>query len=186
MQKRIKTGGTKRAGRLVKIEKDKQKQKSDQAATAMKQNEDGTTSRGSAGRRPQGAKKRKAIADASAKKAKVKKERGELREALVILEEQLGTGTQYNPEDGTRPSRAKKPTAARVLRSVARKKTAPPQEHGIVDLDAEGGVAERVVRLLAHQAGDRASSSPENHKTTRQSPRLCAKYNKSEVTRLGV
>ena len=75
-------------------------------------NEDDTTLRGSAGGRSQGARKQKAIADANAEKAKVEKERDELREALNILEAQLGTGTrQYDSEDGIRPSRVKKMTA---------------------------------------------------------------------------
>ena len=41
----------------------------------------------------QGVRKRKAAADANAETAKVEKERDELREALNILEAQLGTGT---------------------------------------------------------------------------------------------
>ena len=64
--------------------------------------------------------------------------------------------TEYDPydtEDGTRPSRVKKTTATRVLRSVLTKKTTRPQEHEIVDLDVEESVAERLARLLAHQAG---------------------------------
>ena len=44
---------------------------------ATKQGEDDTTSRGSAGGRSQGARKRKPIADANAEKAKVEKERPE-------------------------------------------------------------------------------------------------------------
>ena len=48
-----------------------------------------------------------------------------------------------------------------------------------MDLDAEGSVAERVARLLAHQAGARARSLPENRKMTRQSPRMSAKSDKS-------
>ena len=49
------------------------------------------------GGRPQGARKRKAIADANAEKATAEKEHDELREALNNLEEQLGTGTrQYH------------------------------------------------------------------------------------------
>ena len=71
---------------------------------------DGTTSRGSAGKRSQGAgaRKQKAIAEAnaSAEKVKVEKERGDLREALNIPEAHLGTGTrQYDSEDGTCASR---------------------------------------------------------------------------------
>ena len=57
----------------------------------QKQDEDDTTSRGSANERSQGARKRKAIADTNAKKQKVEKERGELREALETLEEHLGS-----------------------------------------------------------------------------------------------
>ena len=45
-----------------------------------------TTSRGSAGGRSQGARKRKSAADANAEKVKAEKERDELREALSILE----------------------------------------------------------------------------------------------------
>ena len=52
-----------------------------------------------------------------------------------------------------------------------------------MDLDAEESVAERVARLLTHQAGAtmscRASSSPENRKMIRQSPRLSAKSHQS-------
>ena len=48
-----------------------------------------------------------------------------------------------------------------------------------MDLDAEESVAERVARLLTHQAGARASSSPENCRMIRQSPRLSAKSEKS-------
>ena len=87
---------------LAQGEKYKQKQKSAQDANATKQGEDDTTSRGSAGGHSQGAMERKTIADANAEKAKVEKERDELREALNIFEEQLGTGTrQYDSEDGT-------------------------------------------------------------------------------------
>ena len=68
----------------------------------------------------------------------------------------------------------------KVLRSVSSKKKGPrPQEHDFVDLDVEESVAERVVRHLAHQAGARASSSPETRKMTRQSPRLSARSDKS-------
>ena len=73
----------------------------------------------------------------------------------------------------------KKTTAIRVLRSVSTKKTARPQEHEIVDLDVAESVAARVARLLAHQAGARASSSPENRKIIRQSPRLSVKSDNS-------
>ena len=65
-----------------------------------------------------------------------------------------------------------------MLRSVSTKKTARPQEHEIVDLDVEESVAERVARFLAHQAGARASLSPENHKMIRQYPRLSEKSDK--------
>ena len=61
---------------------------------APKQVEDGTTSQGSSGGCSQGARKRKAIADANAEKAKVETGHDELREALNVLEAQLGTGTQ--------------------------------------------------------------------------------------------
>ena len=72
----------------MKIETENQKQESSQDTNATKHDEDDTTSRGSAGGRSQGARKRtfkrKAIAEASAEKAKVEKERGGLREALSI------------------------------------------------------------------------------------------------------
>ena len=125
--------------------------------------------------------KRKAIADANAEKAKVGKERDELREALNVLEEQLGTETrQYDSEDGTRPSRVKITAVTRVLRSVSSKKKGPrPHKHDSVDLDAEESVAGRVTRLLAHQAGPRASSLPKTCKMTRQSPQLAARPDKS-------
>ena len=54
----------------MKIETEKQKQKSAQDTNATKHDEDDTTSRGSAGGRSQGAMKRKAIAEANAEKAK--------------------------------------------------------------------------------------------------------------------
>ena len=86
----------------MKIETEKQKQKSAQGTNATKHNEDDTTSRGLAGGRSQGARKRKVIAEANAENAKVEKERDELREALDILESHLGTGTrQYDSEGGT-------------------------------------------------------------------------------------
>ena len=103
IQKRIKAGATTQVAELVKIEKDKQKQKRTQDTKATKPDEDDTTSRGSAGGRSQGARKRKAIAEANDEKAKVEKERDELREDLDILEAHLGTGTrQLDSEDGTR------------------------------------------------------------------------------------
>ena len=53
----------------------------------------------------QGARKRKAIADANAENVNAEKERDEFKEALDVLEEQLGTWTQqHDSEDGTRPS----------------------------------------------------------------------------------
>ena len=87
------------------MEKDKHKQKSAQDANATKPDENGTTSRGSANGRSQGARKRKAVAEANAEKAKVAKKHGELRAALAvdILEDHLGTGMRpYDSEDGTR------------------------------------------------------------------------------------
>ena len=77
VQKRIEAEVTNRAEELVKIEKEKQKRKSAQDTNAAKPDEDATTSRGSAGIRPQGARQRKAIAEASPKKAKVEKERAQ-------------------------------------------------------------------------------------------------------------
>ena len=55
------------------------------------------------------------------------------------------------------------------------KKATRSHEHEIVDLDVEETVAKRVAKLLAHQAGARASLWPENRKMIRQSPRLSAK-----------
>ena len=53
-----------------------------------------------------GARERKSIADANAEKANAEKEHDELREALNIREEELGTGTrQYASEDGARSAR---------------------------------------------------------------------------------
>jgi len=63
-------------------------------ANATKQDEDDTTSRGSANGRSQGARKRKAIAASEAGRQKVEKERDELREALDLLEAHLGSGTR--------------------------------------------------------------------------------------------
>ena len=63
-----------------------------------------------------------------------------------------------------------------MLCSVSTKKTTRPQAHEIVDLDVE---ETRVAKLLAHRAVARASSSPENRNTIRQSPRLSAKPNRS-------
>ena len=48
-----------------------------------------------------------------------------------------------------------------------------------MELDAEESVAGRVAKLLAQQAGARASSSPETRKMTRQSPHLSAKSDQS-------
>ena len=164
----------------MKIEKEKQKQKSAQDTNATKPDEDDTTSRGSAGGRSQGATKRKEIAEANAEKAKVETERDELREALDILEAHLGTGTrQYDSEDGTRTSRVKKSSMTRVLRSVS-KKGARSKEHEIVDLDEEESVCERVARLITHQAGAKGCSSPDSRKKIiRQSPRLSGRSEKS-------
>ena len=60
----------------------------------------------------------------------------------------------------------------------SKKKGARSQERVIVDLDAEESVAEQVARLLAQQAGARASSSLETRKI-RQSPHLSAKTGQS-------
>ena len=188
MQKRIEAEATKRAEELVKIEKERQKQKSAQGTNAATPDEDDTTSQGSAGGRSQGtgARKRKATAEANAENAKVEKERDELREALDLLEAHLGTGArtrQYDSEDGrgirTRASRVEKSAVTRVpvLRSVS-KKGARSKEAEIVDLDAEESVFEQVVRLITHQAGARGCFSPEIRKI-RQSPRLSAKSDKS-------
>ena len=95
----------------------------------------------------QGARKRKAITDINAEKAKVKREHDNLREALDSLEEQLRTG--YDSEDGTHPSRLKTTAVTRVLRSVSSKKKGPrPQEHHIVDLDAEESDASPVTSTV--------------------------------------
>ena len=90
----------------MKNEKEKQTQKSAPETNATKPDEDDTTSRGSANGRSHGARKRKAIAEASAEKENVENERDEFREAVDILEAHLGTGTRPY-EDGTRPSRVK-------------------------------------------------------------------------------
>ena len=118
------------------------------------------------------------LAEAIAEKAKVEKERGELREALDLLEAHLGTGMrQYGAEGGTRASHVKKSTMTRVLCSVS-KKGVRSKEPEIVDLDAEESASQRVARLITHQAGARGCSSPEIRKI-RQSPRLSAKSDKS-------
>ena len=57
--------------------------------------------------------------------------------------------------------------------------TTPGTQNCGSDLDVEESVAERVARFHAHQAGARASSSPENPKMIRQSPRLSAKSDMS-------
>ena len=89
----------------------------------------------------------------------MEKERGELREALDIIESHLGASTrQYDSDDGTRPSRVKKTTVTRTLRSVSMK-NARSKEPEIVDLDKEESVSERVARLIALRAGARGSSS---------------------------
>ena len=83
----------------MKIEqKQKQKQNSalDTNAAKLTIGEDDTTSRGSAGGRSQAARQRKGIADDNAEKAKVEKDRDEFREALVILDAHLGTGTRQH------------------------------------------------------------------------------------------
>ena len=167
----------------MKVEHETQKQKKTQDANVMKKDEDGATSRGSANGRPQGARERKSITEASAEKQqKVEKERDELREALETLEAHLGTGTRpYGSEDGTRSSRVKKTAMAKALRSVSRKR-ARSKELEIVDLDKEESVPERVARLtrIALQAGARGSSSPDGRKQpVRQSPRLSAKSDRS-------
>ena len=152
-----------------------------QELNAAKQVEDDVTSRGSAGGRSQGARKSKAIAEANAEKEHVEKERGELGQAIDIFEAQLDTGTrQYDSEDGTRASRVKTTAMARVLRSVSSTTKGPrPKEHEIVGLEVEESVAERVARLIAHQAGARGSSSPETRHKTRQAPRLSARSDES-------
>ena len=161
IKKRIETEATTRAAELVKIEHANQKQKNTHDANATKQDEDDTTSRGSANGRSQGARKRKAIAASEAEKQKVEQERDELREALDVLEAHLGTGTrQYDSEDGTRSSCVKKTTVARAIRSVSRKKGARPQEPEIVDLDRELSVAKPVARMIAQQTVGAGSSSP--------------------------
>ena len=48
-----------------------------------------------------------------------------------------------------------------------------------MDLDVEESVAERVARLLAHQAGATGNSSPDDRNMTRQSPRPSASSGKS-------
>ena len=71
----------------------------------------------------------KATADDNAEKVKAEKALDELRGALDILEEQLGTGMrQYDSDDGTWPSHVKKVTATQchVLRSVPTTKTTWP------------------------------------------------------------
>ena len=55
----------------MKIETEKQKQKSAQDTNAMKPDDDDTTSRASAGERSQGTRKRKVIAEANAAKVEV-------------------------------------------------------------------------------------------------------------------
>ena len=83
---------------------------------------------------------------------------------------------QYDSEDGshgTRPSRVKKATVTRTLRSVSRKGTRS-KEPKMVDLGKEESVSERVARLIALQAGAMGSSSPDGRRPpVRQSPRLC-------------
>ena len=92
----------------------------------------------------------------------------------------MGTGARpYDSEDGTRPSRVKKSSVTRALRSVSRK-GARSKEPEIVDLDKEESVDERVARLIARHATPRGSSSPEcRQKPVRQSPRLSAKPDRS-------
>ena len=164
----------------MKIEHDKQKQKKQQHANTTKQDEDDTTSRGSANGRSQGARKRKAIAEANAETQKVERERDELREALDLLEAHLGTGTRpYDSEDDTRSSRVKKTAVTRALRSVSRK-GARSKEPEILDLDKEESVSKRVARMIALQPGARGSSSPDGRKQpVRQSPCLSAKSDRS-------
>ena len=156
----------------------------EQDTNAAKQGEDDdTTSRGSANGRSQGARKRKVIAEAHDERQEVEKERGELREALDIIEAHLGTCTrQCDSENGTRPSRVKKTTATRALRSVSRK-GARSKEPEIVDLDREESVSERVARLIALQVGARGSSSPDGRRPPiRQSPRLSGKSDRSTAS----
>ena len=54
-----------------------------------------------------------------------------------------------------------------------------------MDLDTEKTVAERVDRLLTHQAGARASLSPDTRKTIRQFPRLSAKSDHDRLRSAG-
>ena len=62
---------------------------------------------------------------------------------------------------------------------MSKKTTQPQEQHELVDLDAEETVDERVAKLLALQAGARASSSSDHCKGTHQSPHLSAKSDKS-------
>ena len=181
LAKRIEATAQKKAGGLVKAEKGKARRPP--VTTPPMTNPLAMTQR-RADSREGGYKvpeEKHTIAEAGAGKAQAERERGELREALEILEGQFGSGTRpYDSEDGTRSSRVKKTTATRVLRSVSVRKTTQTQEqHEVVDLDAEETVAERVAKLLALQAGARASSSPDHRKGTRQSPRLSVKSDKS-------
>ena len=127
-----------------------------------------------------GARKRKAIAEANAEKAMAETERAELREALDILEAHLSAGTPpYDSEDGTRPSRVITLLVTWVLRSVS-KKGARSKEPNIVDVEEEESVSERVARLITHQVVARGSLSPASRENRiRQSPRLSSKSDKS-------
>ena len=101
---------------------------------------------------------------------KVKKERGQLREALDLLESHLGAGTrQYDSEDGTPASRVKNPTVTRLLRSVS-KKVARSKEPEIVDIAAEERASEQVARLITHQAGARGNSRAKTQEGPKEGP----------------
>ena len=169
-----------RAAELVKIERENQRQKSAQDTNAAKPDEDDTTSRGSAGgrrrSRSQGARKRKAIAEANAETAKAGKGNGELREALDLFEAHLGTRTRHcDSEGGTHASCVNKVTVTRVLRSIS-KKEACSKEPEIVDLDGEESVSERVA---IGSSFIRLSSPDGRKKPVRQPPRLSSKSDKS-------
>jgi len=113
-----------------------------------------TPLRGSSGGRSHGARKRKLIAEASAGKAQVERERDELREALEILEDKFGSGTRpYDSEDGDMPSRERNSNTGASLCVCGGNDTQPQEHHEVVHLDAEETLAERVANFFALQAG---------------------------------